>query len=214
MASLCRLPTTVRCCLLSGGQSRRMGVDKALLRHAGGGTWLEATLLLLAELGVPLTLLSGHAAHMDIAADLAPRLPVPLAAINEPLPHGGPLLALGRLMERYPDALLLLCPVDMPALDQNCLLRLLEVALAEPASIHVAHDGRRRQPLLGVYPASPEHRCSLAASLGAGNRALQGWLEQEGCIPVPLPAAALRNVNHPGELGGPEPPGSSPAAQA
>ena len=41
----------LRSCLLSGGSSRRMGRDKALLHHPSGGTWLEHGLVTLAELG-------------------------------------------------------------------------------------------------------------------------------------------------------------------
>ncbi|MEO1002503.1 MAG: molybdenum cofactor guanylyltransferase [Cyanobacteria bacterium J06638_7] len=207
LAAGCAAPASpLRCCLLSGGQSRRMGRDKALLAHPRGGTWLEATLLLLAELGAPITLLSGHGQHISLATRLAPGQALPLTAIREPLPHEGPLLALGRLMEAYPGARLLLCPVDMPALTLPCLQRLLEVSLAAPALVHVAHDGRRAQPLLGVYPASPGHRSSLAATLGAGGRALRLWLDLAGCIEVPLPASALRNVNRPGDLALPNSP--------
>ncbi|MEB3183382.1 MAG: NTP transferase domain-containing protein, partial [Cyanobacteriota bacterium] len=50
----------LRCCLLSGGESRRMGRDKALLPHPEGGTWLERTLRLLAQLESPITVLSRH----------------------------------------------------------------------------------------------------------------------------------------------------------
>ena len=44
-------PGSLRCCLLSGGDSRRMGRDKALLPHPEGGTWLERSLGLLADVG-------------------------------------------------------------------------------------------------------------------------------------------------------------------
>lgn len=177
-----------------------MGRDKALLCHPRGGTWLEATLLLLAETGAPITLMTGHGEHRRIAEHLAPQLAVSLSVIAEPCPHEGPLLALGRLMTHYPDALLLLCPVDMPCLDQACLLQLLRAAVASPTSIHVADDGQRLQPLLGVYPATPGHRHSLTTTLDGGGRSLLRWLQRAGCSRVPLPPASVRNVNHPHEL--------------
>lgn len=196
----------LRCCLLSGGNSRRMGSDKALLSHPGGGSWLEATLILLARLGAPVTLLSGHPHHLRLAERLAGRLAVPLSTIEEPQPPRGPLLALQRLIDHHPGQWLLLCPVDMPGLTLASLEALVETALAAPATIHVAHDGQRSQPLLGIYPASLTHRRSLAAYTEAGGRALQGWLAEVGYNTVALPAAALRNVNHPGDLVQPAPP--------
>jgi molybdopterin-guanine dinucleotide biosynthesis protein A len=177
-----------------------MGRDKALLPHPRGGTWLEATLTLLAELGAPLTLLSGHRRHLELAERLGAVLRVSLTPIREAPPPEGPLRALQRLMDRYPDERLLLCPVDMPGLELACLQKLLAVALASPGRIHVAHDGRRCQPLLGLYPASVGHRRSITASVSAGERALQHWLEQVGHVTVPLPWGCVRNVNRPQEL--------------
>ena len=57
----------LRACLLSGGASRRMGQDKALLPHPEGGCWLERSLSLLAGLELPITLLSRHPRHLELA---------------------------------------------------------------------------------------------------------------------------------------------------
>jgi molybdopterin-guanine dinucleotide biosynthesis protein A len=152
-----------------------MGRDKALLPHPEGGTWLERSLLLLAELGAPVTLLSRHPRHLEMARALA-AAPLPITAVPEPSPWEGPLLALHRLMALYPGQLLLLCPVDMPALTGAALRQLLAAANAEPTVIHLAHDGRRLQPLLGLYPSGAAIRSSLAAAVAAGERRLQGWL--------------------------------------
>ena len=147
----------LRCCLVSGGESRRMGRDKALLPHAEGGTWLERTLLLLARLNAPITLLSRHRAHLDLAEELALQLApgAPMKALAEPPPWEGPLLALHRLMEQHPDERLLLCPVDMPDLSLAALQALLAgTATGSPIRLQLAHDGERLQPLLGLYPSS------------------------------------------------------------
>ncbi len=190
----------LRACLLSGGASRRMGRDKALLPHPCGGTWLEGTLSLLAGLGAPVTLLSGHPRHLVLAERLAGRLPVPLSPVREDPPHRGPLAALGRLMELHRDERLLLCPVDMPWLTPAELGDLVRAAARRPGRVHLAHDGMRLQPLLGIYPSDAPHRRSLAAALAGGELRLQGWLARIDTTAVVLPAERLRNANRPEDL--------------
>ena len=187
----------LRCCLLSGGTSRRMGQDKALLPHPGGGNWLERSLRLLAELEAPITLLSRWPEHLALAKALGvPRL----EAVAEPPPWEGPLLALHHLMERHPGEQLLLCPVDMPGLNLMALSALLAAAAARPERIQLAHDGNRCQPLLGLYPTATERRQSLGDSIARGERKLHTWLDSQPWDPVLLPADAIRNVNRPSEL--------------
>jgi molybdopterin-guanine dinucleotide biosynthesis protein A len=190
----------LRCCLLSGGESRRMGSDKALLLHPEGGTWLERTLLLLARLNAPITLLSRHPAHLELGNSF------PITALAEPPPWEGPLLALHRLMEQHPEQILLLCPVDMPDLSLGALQALL--AAADPTRLQLAHDGERLQPLLGLYPSSAPIRAHLAAAVQRGERRLQSWLVELPYQAVPLDPRAIRNVNRPGA----DQPADSPAA--
>ena len=201
-----RLPSAepglpLRACLLSGGESRRMGRDKALLPHPEGGTWLERTLLLLAQLNAPITLLSRHPDHLALAQQLAARLPA-ITALAEPPPWEGPLLALHRLMQQHPDEQLLLCPVDMPYLTLTALHQLLAAAgdaaaATSPTRLHLAHDGERLQPLLGLVPSSAPVRNHLAAAVDHGERRLQSWLATQTIQPVPLDPRAIRNVNRP-----------------
>jgi molybdenum cofactor guanylyltransferase len=198
----------LRACLLSGGESRRMGRDKALLPHSEDGTWLEHTLLLLAQLHAPITLLSRHPGHLELALRLAPRLAAtagpspPITALAEPPPWEGPLLALHRLMQKHPDEHLLLCPVDMPDLTLAALHCLLAAADAtasagKPTRLHLAHDGTRLQPLLGIYASSePIHR-HLDAAVKRGERRLQRWLATQAVETVALDPRAIRNVNRP-----------------
>ena len=172
-----------------------MGRDKALLPHPEGGTWLERSLELLAQLERPITLLSRHPAHLELAAALPQVTP-----IAEPAPWEGPLLALHRLMERHPEQRLLLCPVDMPDLSLAALIQLTSSERSKPESIQLAHDGERLQPLLGIYPSHRAIARSLATQTERGERRLQSWLDLQTCIAIRLDAGAIRNVNHPGEL--------------
>jgi molybdopterin-guanine dinucleotide biosynthesis protein A len=174
-----------------------MGQDKALLAHPEGGSWLERTLRLLAGLDAPITLLSRWPQHQALARALAlPRL----ETITEPAPWEGPLLALHRLMERYPDERLLLAPVDMPHLNAAALQTLRAAAAMAPQRIHLAHDGARSQPLLGIYPSPAPIRSALAEAISSGERRLLRWLEGQPCDHVHLPAATIRNVNSPAEV--------------
>jgi molybdopterin-guanine dinucleotide biosynthesis protein A len=173
-----------------------MGRDKALLPHPQGGTWLEHSLQQLACLGTPLTLLSRWPVHIARAEAMATEFNTSLEAWLEPPPHEGPLLALHRLMERYPDQRLLLAPVDMPGLEQHTLIALQQAAGCGRAPIHLAHDGERSQPLLGIYASAAAQRQSLAQAIACGERRLQRWLVTQHCTQVPLNAAAIRNVNH------------------
>ena len=201
----------LRACLLSGGESRRMGRDKALLPHAEGGTWLERTLTLLGQLALPITLFSRHASHRQLAQAWAATTAAQLEALAEPAPWEGPLLALQRLSERYPNERLLLCPVDMPALDAGSVAALLAAAASDPTLIHLADDGERLQPLLAVVPTTAALRAGLAAAVAGGERRLQRWLLTQPHRAVRLDGAALRNCNRPGEIS-PEPtPPAGPA---
>ncbi len=248
-----------------------MGRDKALLPHPEGGPWLEHSLKLLLDLAIPVTLLSRHQRHLQLARALtagqsggpsslppaggpavgqpgasplqaapaeasqtagvascaaggagATRTPATdqgspasgrilapdstppgirarprLIALAEPPPWEGPLLALHRLMQRYPEQRLLLCPVDMPWLTRQVLRTLLQAAAEQPQRIHLAHDGERLQPLLGIYPSSAPIRSHLAAAVSGGERRLQGWLATQSIRTVPLDPDAIRNVNRP-----------------
>ena len=188
-----------------------MGRDKALLNHPEGGSWLERTLRLLALLDAPITLLSRHGAHLELAEELVLELApgAPMRALAEPPPWEGPLLALHRLMEHHPDERLLLCPVDMPDLSLAALQALL--AAADPTRLQLAHDAERLQPLLGLYPSSAPIRAHLAAAAERGERRLQGWLATLPYQTVPLDPRAIRNVNRPKPIQASDSPSASTA---
>jgi molybdopterin-guanine dinucleotide biosynthesis protein A len=68
---------------------------------------------------------------------------------------------------------------------------------ADPTRLHLAHDGERLQPLLGLYPSSAPIRAHLAAAVERGERRLQSWLASQPYQAVPLDPLAIRNVNRP-----------------
>jgi molybdopterin-guanine dinucleotide biosynthesis protein A len=77
----------------------------------------------------------------------------------------------------------------MPWLDSATLQILIAAASPLPhGPIHLANDGRRLQPLLGVYPATADRQQRLTDALKRGERGLQRWLADEHWRSVPLPA--------------------------
>jgi len=177
-----------------------MGTDKALLAHPGGGSWLEHSLGLLGRLQQPVTLLSRYPQHGDLARGCAEREQFSIAVLVEPPPWEGPLLALRRLMAHHRGQSLLLAPVDMPWLRFETLQELVAAAEHDPARIQVAHDGRRLQPLLGIYPATVVNCGSLEAFTDRGGRSLLRWLRQgRSFSAVALDPLQLTNANTPAD---------------
>jgi molybdopterin-guanine dinucleotide biosynthesis protein A len=85
----------------------------------------------------------------------------------------------------------------MPDLSLDALQTLLAAAAASPTRLHLAHDGERLQPLLGLYPSSAAIRAHLAGTVERGERRLQSWLATLPARAVPLDPRAIRNVNRP-----------------
>ena len=87
----------LRACVLSGGASRRMGRDKALLPHPNGGVWLSELVNQLRALSLPVVVVSGHSSHQQL---LHGRAGVEL--LDEQPAGLGPLHALGQLVRGTP----------------------------------------------------------------------------------------------------------------
>ncbi|MBK8132704.1 MAG: NTP transferase domain-containing protein [Gammaproteobacteria bacterium] len=150
--------------LLAGGQSRRMGADKALL-PVGAGTLLDHMLAKLRALDL---------AEVVVCRD-AP------GCIADRIPGQGPLGALHSLGIHYPGRDLLIVPVDMPLLAAGTLAALLA---ASNAAQRPRHYAGYRLPLGCRFPRSdPRDRnagdrsrrrslaCRAAARTGRGNPA-------------------------------------------
>ena len=185
----------LRVCLLCGGESRRMGRDKALIPHPSGGVWLTAMIDQISPLGLPVQVLSRHSAH---AEQLMSRSDVQV--LHEPAPWHGPLQALARVLPSSSAEALLVLPVDMPLLKTPVMRLLIGAWRQQPERMAVAHDGERLQPLLAVIPGGDPFVSALADQLAAEQWSWLHWLELVPHQPVQLPAAALLNANRPEDL--------------
>lgn len=156
--------------ILAGGQSRRMGRDKALVRiDEGGETLIERVAAIAGPLGDDRLVI----APPD--RGYAERLPG-WRVVPDAYPDGGPPAGLlTALLEAREDSVLVL-PVDAPFVSRPLLRSLLERAdPVRPVIPWRPGDtrqgvGRTLEVLHGVYPRSPLPR--LEAMYEAGERRL------------------------------------------
>jgi molybdopterin-guanine dinucleotide biosynthesis protein A len=156
---------TFAAALIAGGQSRRMGRDKAWIEWQGEPLW-QIQLRKLSELNPSLLLvacreeqrLSSHEAEV----------------LHDPPDNQGPLPALARCMARAQEPLLALA-VDMPHVTVPLLRELVHqgAATAGGAVFHGAHG---YEPLCAMYP--PAVLPLLEDSFARGNLRLQVFVQQ------------------------------------
>ena len=178
--------------VLSGGASRRMGRDKALLPHAAGGTWLEHITDLLKSLDLSVLVLTIHRSHEQLL-----QTHQGVSVQRDATPGAGPLHAIAPLFPSDQQQALLVAPVDMPDLQADGLQQLISSWQQQPSAAAVAHDGERLQPLLGIYPGGSKQRQSMLETLAAGHNSWMAWLDQIDYRTVSLPPGQLRNCNRP-----------------
>jgi molybdenum cofactor guanylyltransferase len=189
--------------ILAGGESRRMGRDKAFLVH-GGKTLLAHQLETVAVLRPAEILVSGRAdtdyGHLGY--------PVVLDA----QPGCGPIAGVERALAVARSELVLVLAVDLPRMTPAFLGRLL--ALADSGPGVVPKTSRGLEPLAAVYP----RRAHAIASDGLQNsrRMLEDFVTRcagAGLVRIwrcpPEEEAVFTNWNSPADFAGSTPiPGS------
>lgn len=193
--------------LLAGGQSRRMGRDKALLELSGGNL-LQRALALLSDLQIfgaeflPPLVSGGHEEERDAKTPGGGAATVPGSESNVPdrVPARGPLAGLSSVAEhlranKIPCDALLIIPVDMPRLEKTQLQQLCLAGL----------DSAGRPACFGEFflplwlPLTPECRAYLrAAEQGEAASSIRALLAQLGGVQLPVPAGDWHhNINTP-----------------
>ena len=180
--------------LLTGGESRRMGRDKATIEIEGQPLW-KRQLKLLRSLGPE---------QVFISARTRPEwLPEDVELLLDDLPSRGPLSGLTKALGAMRSTLLIALAVDMPFMNREQLLELLNTATAGCGVVPVV-DGQA-EPLAAIYPA--EAASDFAAALSGPDFSLQRIVREliaNGKIrPVPISGATAflyRSVNSPGDL--------------
>jgi molybdopterin-guanine dinucleotide biosynthesis protein A len=176
--------------VLTGGRSRRMGTDKALL-EVDGVRMAERVAAALAAGGCqPVVFVGGDERRLRAGGrDWYPdRWP------GEG-PVGGVLTALDALGG---DVLVAAC--DLVDLDGGTVAALLAAATVTDADV-VAARSDRMEPMLARWRQSS--RSTIEERFGAGERALHRVLAHLAVVQVAVDPARLRNVNTAADLGRP-----------
>lgn len=191
----------VVCVLLCGGESRRMGQDKARLELAGR-TLLERVIDTLNDLDAPIVLATGPT---DRYAELG------VERVLDAPGHVGPAAGLLAAIEQRTADRYVLVACDMPRLDARLLDALVERAQADDLDVCFFESETGREPLCAVY----SHRILdlLQAAQAEGNRRVTAFLDQPGSERLRIGALRVdelggdlrgkqcaRNVNTPEEL--------------
>ncbi|HYX69756.1 MAG TPA: molybdenum cofactor guanylyltransferase [Terriglobales bacterium] len=147
-------PTDLTAFVLAGGQSSRMGADKAFVEFHG--KTLLGRALALARSVTPEVLIVGERARF---AAFAP-------VVEDILPGHGPLGGIHAALTASASELNLILAVDTPLLTPALLRFLVEQARASTAVVTVPRAGGGFQPLCAVY--RPAFRQTAEAALQQG----------------------------------------------
>jgi molybdopterin-guanine dinucleotide biosynthesis protein A len=185
---------TLTAVLLAGGESRRMGRDKAAVVFRDEPLW-RRQLRILRDLGPEKVFVSARTESSWLPPDTE-------LLLDEP-PSRGPLSGLTKALARMQTSHLVVLAVDMPFITRE-QLRFLCTMVSEGRGI-VPVIGERAEPLAAVYPA--EAAADFAAALAGHDFSLQRIIRtlaaDEKIRLYAVPAAdehLYRSVNEPGDF--------------
>jgi molybdopterin-guanine dinucleotide biosynthesis protein A len=177
--------------VLAGGESRRMGRDKALLDYHGQPQ-LEWAWRLLSR-HCERAFVSVRAAHASDGVRAA------LPQIVDGELGAGPIAGIAAAQAAHPDAAWLVVACDLPFLGDALLAHLLAHRGTQSITAYrSAHDGLP-EPLCAIY--EPSTRPAILAAIAAGRFCPRKLILGSGVPLLELPeATALDNVNTPEDL--------------
>lgn len=179
--------------VLAGGESRRMGRDKATLPVPGGSTTLvEYVVDVVSQRCSPVFVIGAPGQPL-------PALPVPI--LRDELRGQGPLPATGRGLRAAAEAgarLAFVSAVDMPSLTADLIDPLVRLALETNAEIVMPWDGRSHY-LAAVYRTDLADRIDKLVAAGA--RRMSALIDASDSQQIVLAdTGVLTNVNTEADL--------------
>ncbi|MDH5184461.1 MAG: molybdenum cofactor guanylyltransferase [Gammaproteobacteria bacterium] len=178
--------------VLAGGQGRRMGgKDKGLLDFSGQ-TLIEHVLQVLSPQVNGFIINANrnqqrYATYGQVISD----------SISD---FAGPLAGMLAAMEYVDTRYILSVPCDSPFLPEDLVERMWNELNKHHASIAVAHDGNRLQPVFAMIDTQLQD--SLRNYLLSGERKIDLWFKQQNMITVDFSDSpdTFININRPEEL--------------
>jgi molybdenum cofactor guanylyltransferase len=182
--------------ILAGGQSSRMGTDKALL-EISGKTLLARSCEIAAKLTSKVYVLTAWSDRYRSVLTAEYQL------LLDRNPGSGPLVALSQILSEIPAEWILLLACDLPLLDagiiQNWTSQLTELP---PSTLAIVpYQNNRWEPLCAFYRS--QSLSNLQKFIEKGGRSFQTWLSQIPAIPLAVgekEAVMLSNCNTPEEF--------------
>lgn len=178
--------------VVAGGESRRMGRDKATLPGPGGVTLAEYVVAILAQRCDPVFVMA------------APGQPLPALqarVLRDDVRGLGPLPATGRGLRAAAEAgarFAFVSAVDMPLLTVELIDDLVRLATETNAEVVLPWDGHSHY-LAAVYRTDLADR--IDALVAAGERRMSALIDASDSQQIVLPESrALTNVNTDAEL--------------
>ena len=180
--------------LLAGGESRRMGRDKATMEFQGRPLW-KRQLQTLRELDPHRILVSTRTRPSWLPEDTD--------LILDDSPSRGPLSGIAKALAVLETSHVIVLAVDMPFMTATELGKLLELTTEDCGVVPII--GERAEPLAAIYPANAA--ADFEAALAGFDYSLQlivRKLAAAGKVtlrPVPdVRANRYRSVNEPGDV--------------
>ncbi|WP_201408059.1 molybdenum cofactor guanylyltransferase [Mycobacterium paraintracellulare] len=179
--------------VLAGGESRRMGRDKATLPGPGGAaTLLEHVVGVVSQRCEPIFVM---------AAPGQPLPEVPARVLRDEVRGQGPLPAAGgglRAAAETGARFAFVCAVDMPLLSASLIDDLIGLATETNAEIVLPWDGRSHY-LAAVYRTDLAER--IDGLVAAGARSMRALIDASDAQQIVLPESRfLANVNSESDL--------------
>jgi len=188
------VPEPVYGLVLAGGESRRMGSDKAALK-SGGET----------QLGRAVKLLDGHVSRVFVSTS-ASQANDPLRRdfdqIVDRYENMGPVAGILSAMDRDPQVSWLVLACDLPNIDAGTISYLLQNASADhPFTAYQSVVDGMPEPLCAIY--RPASRAVIDGFIKDGfNCPRKMLLNSPTCLLTQPNPGALHNINTPDDLAG------------